>query len=114
MTARAETDGYLWVTGTYQHPTLRPLLEGIGPVGPVSLAFGKDTPQDTGSDNWVSASDHGAFHAAGVPFLYLGVEFHPDYHKPSDDAERITPAVFQSATDLSIRSFRALDSGMSR
>ena len=114
MTARAETDGFLWVTGTYQHPTLRPLLEGIGPVGPVSLAFGKDTPQDTGSDNWVSASDHGAFHAAGVPFLYLGVEFHPDYHKPSDDAERITPAVFQSATDLSIRSFRALDSGMNR
>lgn len=114
MTARAETDGYLWVTGTYQHPTLRPLLEGIGPIGSVSLAFGKDTPQDTGSDNWVSASDHGAFHAAGVPFLYLGVEFHPDYHKPSDDVDRITPAVFQNATDLAIQSFRALDTGMSR
>jgi hypothetical protein len=102
------------VTGTYQHPALRPLLEGIGPIGSVSLAFGKDTPQDTGADNWVSASDHGAFHAAGVPFLYLGVDFHPDYHKPSDDAERITPTVFRNATDLSIQSFRALDTGMSR
>ncbi len=114
MTARAETDGHLWVTGTYQNPALRPYLEGIAPVGPVSLAFGKDTPEDTGSDNWVSASDHGAFHAAGVPFLYLGVEFHPDYHKPSDDPERITPEVFQAATTLSIQSFRALDRGLDR
>jgi Zn-dependent M28 family amino/carboxypeptidase len=114
MTARAETDGHLWVTGTYQNPALRPYLEGIAPVGAVSLAFGKDTPEDTGSDNWVDASDHGAFHAAGVPFLYLGVDFHPDYHKPSDDPERITPEVFQAATTLSIQSFRALDAGLDR
>jgi hypothetical protein len=49
MTARAETDGKLWVTGTYQNPTLRPILEGIPADGAVALAFGKDTPQDTGN-----------------------------------------------------------------
>lgn len=114
MTARAETDGKLWVTGTYQHPTFRPLLEGIAPVGGVSLAFGKDTPEDTGANNWVEASDHGAFFRAKVPFLYLGVEFHPDYHKPTDDVDRVQPAVFQSSTTLAIRSFRALDAGLSR
>lgn len=114
MTARAETDGKLWVTGTYQHPTFRPLLEGIAPVGGVSLAFGKDTPEDTGANNWVEASDHGAFFRANVPFLYLGVEFHPDYHKPTDDVDRVQPAVFQSSTTLAIRSFRALDAGLSR
>ncbi|RZJ42803.1 MAG: M28 family peptidase, partial [Brevundimonas sp.] len=98
MTARAETDGKLWVTGTYQNPSFRPILEAIPADGAVALAFGKDTPQDTGEDNWVEASDHGAFFRAQVPFLYLGVNYHPDYHRPSDDFERITPSVFTSAT----------------
>lgn len=114
MTARAETDGHLWVTGTYQHPQFRPLLEGIAPVNGISLAFGKDTPEDTGPNNWVEASDQGAFFRANVPFLYLGVEFHPDYHKPTDDYERVNPVVFQSSTTLAIRSFRALDQGLDR
>ncbi len=114
MTARAETDGKLWVTGTYQNPTFRPILEGIPADGAVALAFGKDTPQDTGEDNWVESSDHGAFYRAQIPFLYLGVNYHPDYHRPSDDFERITPAVFTSATALSIASFRALDRALDR
>lgn len=114
MTARAETDGKLWVTGTYQHPNFRPILEAIPANGAVALAFGKDTPQDTGEDNWVEASDHAAFHRAQVPFLYLGVNYHPDYHRPSDDFERITPSVFISATELSIASFRALDQALDR
>ncbi len=114
MTSRAETDGKLWVTGTYQHANLRPLIEGVGPVGAVSLAFGKDTPADTGADNWVSSSDHGAFHRAGLPFLYFGVDYHPDYHRPSDDFERITPSVFASATELAIAAFRRLDQGLDR
>jgi Zn-dependent M28 family amino/carboxypeptidase len=114
MTARAETDGHLWVTGTYQHPALRPILEPIPANGTVSLAFGKDTPQDTGENNWVEASDQGAFFDAGVPFLYLGVDYHPDYHRPSDDFERITPAVFISSTELSVSAFRALDQSLDR
>jgi hypothetical protein len=114
MTARAETDGKLWVTGTYQNPTLRPILEPIPANGAVALAFGKDTPQDTGQDNWVESSDHAAFHRAQIPFLYLGVNYHPDYHRPSDDFERITPSVFISATELSIAAFRALDAALDR
>lgn len=114
MTARAETDGKLWVTGTYQNPSFRPLLEGIAPVGGIALAFGKDTPQDTGANNWLEASDHAPFYWAKVPFLYLGVEFHPDYHKPTDDVERVRPEVFQSSTTLAIQSFRALDAALSR
>lgn len=114
MTARAETDGKLWVTGTYQHPHFRPVLEALPPRGAVGLAFGKDTPEDTGEDNWVEASDHAAFHRAGVPFLYLGVNYHPDYHRPSDDYERIDPVVFSSSTRLAIDAFRALDQALDR
>lgn len=114
MTARAETDGKLWVTGTYQHPQFRPILEPIAARGPVSFAFGKDTPQDTGANNWVEASDHAAFHRAGVPFLYFGVDYHPDYHKPTDDYEKVIPAVFQNATELAIDAFYALDRSLDR
>jgi len=109
MTARADSDGKLWVTGTYQHPYLRPLLEWIAPRGTVSLAFGKDTPEDKGADNWVEASDHAAFHRAGLPFLYFGVNYHEDYHRPTDDFEKVVPATFQSSTELAIEGFRALD-----
>jgi hypothetical protein len=114
MTARAETDMKLWVTGTYQNPTLRPLLEPIAAENGVALAFGKDTPQDTGADNWVQASDHAAFYRAGLPFLYLGVDYHPDYHRPSDDFDKVNTAIFVAATELSWRSFQALDRGMGR
>ena len=114
MTARAETDGHLWVTGTYQHPNLRPILEPLPAVGPVSFAFGKDTPQDEGENNWVSASDQGAFHDKGVPFLYMGIDYHPDYHRPTDDFERIRPEVFTAATELAIAGFRALDRSLDR
>ncbi|MEG0818379.1 MAG: M28 family peptidase, partial [Brevundimonas sp.] len=109
MTARADSDGKLWVTGTYQHPYFRPVLERIAPRGTVSLAFGKDTPEDKGADNWVEASDHAAFHRAGLPFLYFGVNYHADYHRPTDDFDKVVPATFQSSTELAIEGFHALD-----
>ena len=109
MTARADTDGKLWVTGTYQSPYFRPVLEQLPARANVALAFGKDTPEDKGADNWVEASDHAAFHRAGLPFLYFGVNYHPDYHRPTDDFEKINPAVFQDSTELAIGGFRALD-----
>lgn len=114
MTARADADGFLWVTGTYQHPNLRPIIADIAPRPGVALAFGKDRPEDTGSDNWVNASDHAAFHRAGLPFLYFGVNYHPDYHQPTDDYERVTPSVFQNATEIAIEAFRALDRALTR
>jgi Zn-dependent M28 family amino/carboxypeptidase len=114
MTARAETDMKLWVTGTYQNPTLRPILEPVAAESGVALAFGKDTPQDTGANNWVEASDHAAFYRAGLPFLYLGVDYHPDYHRPTDDFDKVNPDLFAAATELSWQSFLALDRGLDR
>jgi len=37
-------------------------------------------------------SDHTSFYAAGVPVLYLFTGAHDDYHKPSDDPEKIHAA----------------------
>ncbi|MBA4001517.1 M28 family peptidase [Brevundimonas sp.] len=113
MTARVD-DGYLWATGTWQYPQLRPMLEPIQPVGSVRLVMGKDTPADTGADNWVNSSDHAVFHRQNIPFVYFGVDYHPDYHEPTDDYERIDPTRFIAATELIVQGFRALDQGLAR
>jgi len=80
----------LWVAGTHHYPWLLPLIDSVRPDPPVVLKVGHDLP-GTGSDDWTGASDHGAFHNAGIPFLYFGVEDHPDYHRATDEFERIDP-----------------------
>ena len=35
------------------------------------------------------ASDHSSFYAAGIPVLFLFTGAHEDYHRPSDDADRL-------------------------
>ena len=35
------------------------------------------------------ASDHASFYASGVPVMFFSTGAHPDYHTPSDDAEKI-------------------------
>jgi hypothetical protein len=88
-------NGELYAAGASHYPQLRPILDGLVPDALVSLRLGHDT--GGGSDDWTSQSDHGAFHAARIPFVYFGVEDHPDYHKPTDTAERIRPGFYYSA-----------------
>jgi hypothetical protein len=57
-------------------------------------------------------SDHGVFHEAGVPFLYFGVEDHPDYHKPTDTADKINPEFFVRAAGVILDALRALDASL--
>ncbi len=52
-----------------------------------------------------------AFHAAHVPFVYFGVEDHPDYHRPTDDVARINPAFYGASATLILRAIVALDAG---
>lgn len=89
--------GPLWLAGGAHYPHLRQVLEAPLTERGLSVRFGHDT--GAGSDNWTGASDHAAFHQRGVPFVYLGVEDHADYHEPTDDVERIDPAVFARAAE---------------
>ncbi|HUP43796.1 MAG TPA: M28 family peptidase, partial [Thermoanaerobaculia bacterium] len=50
-----------------------------------------DLPCALGGDAY-GPSDHTSFYAAGVPVLFLFTGAHDDYHKPSDDPERIHAA----------------------
>ncbi len=101
--------GDLWAAGTAQTPALRPVLDSLATVAPVHLRFGHDRAGVAGQQDWTNDSDHGPFHAAGIPFIYFGVEDHKDYHRPTDDPETITPAFFGRAVGTMLAALRRLD-----
>lgn len=108
----ARVDGRaLWLAGGAHHPYLRTLVEPALADAPLPVRFGHD--RGAGSDNWTGASDHAPFHAAGVPFLYAGVEDHPDYHRATDEPDRIDGAAFAASTEAILSVLRALDAGHS-
>ena len=111
MVARGDK-GELFVAGTHPWPTLRPSLTAVAAGAPVTLRFGHDTPELTGSDNWIGASDHRVFHEAGVPFAYFGVEDHPDYHQPTDDADRIPADFFGRSVQTLVTAVTRLDADL--
>lgn len=99
--------GELYAAGTSHTPRLRPPLDSLAARAPITLRFGHD--QGGGQDDWTTQSDHAAFHAAGIPFVYFGVEDHKDYHKPTDDPETLTPAFFGGAVATIEEAIRILD-----
>jgi len=108
MVGRNEA-GELYAVGTYHRPSLLPLVEGVAEGAPVTLLTGHDRPDLPPGDDWTNASDHGPFHQAGVPFLYFGVEDHPDYHQPTDTADGIQPDFHAAATETVLRVLEAAD-----
>lgn len=108
MVARQD-GGALWVAGTAHTPALRPLVEGVAATAPIAVRLGHDTRGGKPGDDWTSSSDHGAFHARGIPFLYLGVEDHPDYHQPGDDADKVDARFFGGVVQVLQALVRAAD-----
>jgi hypothetical protein len=101
----------IFAAGTYHHPEFKPWIEDVQRRSAVRILFGHDRPMYLagGVEDWTSSSDHGAFHAAGVPFIYFGVADHPDYHKPTDTADKIDPAFFGAAADMIVEALRTVD-----
>ena len=87
----------IYAAGTSYAPWLVPILEDVQTRAAVTIRFGHDRPIDRAavSRTGRSSSDHGPFHDAGIPFVYFGVEDHPDYHKPTDTADRDRRAVLR-------------------
>ena len=97
MVSRSDV-GELNVAGTHEFPGLRALVDEVAPNARVKLLTGHDRPE-LGEDDWTLQSDHAAFYEAGIPFLYFGVEDHPDYHQPTDDYEKIPLDFFIHSAD---------------
>jgi Zn-dependent M28 family amino/carboxypeptidase len=95
----SHNDSVLYVAGGYHTESLRPILNEVAASSAITLRQGHDSPDLPPGDDWTRLSDHGAFHAVGIPFLYFGVEDHPDYHRASDTFETINQQFFLDAVE---------------
>jgi Zn-dependent M28 family amino/carboxypeptidase len=94
MVARGDT-GELYAAGASPYPQMRPVLESLVPDAAVTLRLGHDS--GGGQNDWTNQSDQGAFNAVKIPFVYFGVEDHPDYHQPTDDPEKVNGKFYYGA-----------------
>lgn len=106
-------DGIIYASGTYHTPAMQPLVERAAQGVDLDVRFGHDRPEE-GSNDWSLMSDHGPFHAAGVPFLYFGVEDHEHYHQPTDDFETIPLPVYHGAVQLSVNTAHLFDAELDK
>lgn len=97
MISRSETNR-LYAVGSRHYPQLNNYLTPVKKMTTIDLYLGNDGA--SGEKDWSNASDHGPFHAKGVPFIYFGVDDHEDYHKPTDSVDRIDPDFYGKATEL--------------
>lgn len=89
----------LYAAGATPWPRMRPLLEATARASAVTLRMGHDS--GGGHEDWTRQSDQGSFDAVKIPWVYFGVEDHPDYHKPTDVPDRVMPGFFyQSAVTV--------------
>jgi len=98
----------IYICGTHHYPILKEKLTGINSLSSLNVLFGHDTP-DLGFNDWTNSSDHGPFHQKKIPFIYLGVEDHKDYHKETDTFENIDPSFLYQSTQLVVEILKAFD-----
>jgi Zn-dependent M28 family amino/carboxypeptidase len=102
--------GEINVAGTSYTPWLRGVVEQAAKRSGLTVSFGHDQPKKLSRvDDWTGSSDHGAFHDAGIPFLYFGVEDHDGYHGPGDTFENITPEFFRKSAQFGLDTAVTLD-----
>ena len=104
--------GELYASGATPYPVMKPLLDSIAAIAPVKLLLGHDT--GVGENNWIQQSDQGPFATKKIPFVYFGVEDHPDYHKPGDKVGHIEPGFYYHCVQTIAEFVRRLDMGLDR
>lgn len=105
----------IYMAGTYHRPWLKPLIEESASRSKVKVLFGHDAPPigGNGLQDWTMSSDHGPFHLKGIPFVYFGVEDHPDYHRPTDTFARFNREFYGRVLPLFIDVAGVLDRELS-
>lgn len=84
-------DGKLTTSGWRTMPGLRPRLTRLNTSGDIHHLFQPDV---------VPESDHYPFYQAGVPCLHFDSCKHDDYHRPSDDADRLNYEGLKRLSDM--------------
>lgn len=99
----------LYAAGTAPFPYLKPILVKVATTTPVTLKLGHDTDEAGKENNWTNQSDHYAFGEKGVPWVYFGVEDHPEYHKPTDDFATVPQDFFKRSVATVVLASQALE-----
>nr|WP_070961143.1 M20/M25/M40 family metallo-hydrolase [Hyphomonas sp. Mor2] len=100
-------NGILWASGTSHWPDMKPYVATVASAAPVQIEMGFD--EGSTRDDWTLLSDHAAFFRAGIPHVYFGVEDHEDYHRPSDDFDKIDQDWFLRSIDSVVMMATAFD-----
>ncbi len=107
MVSRSEKNE-LYACGGFRYPEVKNKIQNLKTPAEFKLLFGHDDPA-TGRNNWTKQSDHYNFHKKNIPFLYFGVEDHPDYHRSTDDFEKVNAVFYAKSVETILSSILALD-----
>ena len=99
----------LYVSGASPFPFLKPILVKVAATAKVTLKLGHDTDADGKENNWTTQSDHYAFGEKGVPWVYFGVEDHPEYHRPTDDFATVPQDFFKRSVATVVQASLAVE-----
>jgi hypothetical protein len=83
MVGRLNAKNELTMIGTGSSPGFAELVDVLGKSGGLTIK------KVSGMTDGFGGSDHQAFYAKGIPVLFAFTGVHGDYHRPSDDSERI-------------------------
>ena len=86
MVGRLNAKKELTMIGTGTSPGLEALVDVLG------KSAGLTIKKVSGMTDGFGGSDHQAFYPRGIPVLFAFTGIHGDYHRPSDDADRINYA----------------------
>jgi Zn-dependent M28 family amino/carboxypeptidase len=100
--------GELYVSGATPWPFMKPRLDAIAAAAPVRLLQGHDSGK-LDQDDWTNQSDHYAFQEQKIPWVYFGVEDHPEYHMPTDKFATIPQPFFKASAATVVAACRAFD-----
>ena len=87
-------DGRVITVGWRSAPGLRPFLASHNITNDLMLAY---------QPRVIADSDHYPFYAAGVPTIHLDTDKHDDYHRPSDDPDKVNWEGLRRMTEYSYR-----------
>ena len=101
MVGRLKDDG-LMVFGTATASELASLLDSANVASTLPLKV-------TGSGDGFGSSDHSSFYAKEIPVLHFFTNTHADYHRATDDIEKINSGGEARVVDLAYRIARRID-----
>lgn len=106
MIARSDNNS-IWASGLSHYPAYSYLVDSVKNRTSTLLKSGYDKPTDP--QDWTYLSDHGSFYGKNIPYLYLGVEDHADYHQVTDTFDRVNLNKFVENANIAAQMLLLLD-----